>query len=49
VWGSPDDVAEQIDGFSAAGVDAAILLPAAGEPDLASFYGSAGEVARLVE
>lgn len=48
VWGSPDDVAEQIDGFSAAGVDAVILLPAAGEPDLASFYGSVGQVSRLV-
>lgn len=46
--GSPQEVAEASQAFFAAGVDAVILMPASGEPDLAAFYSSTGEVARLV-
>ena len=48
LWGGPDDVAAGVARLAAAGVDAVILLPAAGEPDLAGFYAQAGRVARLV-
>lgn len=46
--GTPHEVAEASRAFLDVGVDAVILLPAAGEPDLPAFYGAAGEVARAV-
>lgn len=46
--GAPQQVAEASRAFFDVGVDAVILLPAAGEPDLPAFYASAGEVARLL-
>lgn len=48
VWGSVEDVATGLSAFADAGVDAVVLLPAAGEPDLAAFYASAAEAGRLV-
>jgi alkanesulfonate monooxygenase SsuD/methylene tetrahydromethanopterin reductase-like flavin-dependent oxidoreductase (luciferase family) len=48
LWGSVDEVAAGVRRFGEAGVDSVVLLPATGEPDLAGFYGSAGEVAGLV-
>jgi alkanesulfonate monooxygenase SsuD/methylene tetrahydromethanopterin reductase-like flavin-dependent oxidoreductase (luciferase family) len=49
LWGGVEDVAAGVARIAAAGVDAVILLPAAGEPDLAAFYAHAGEVARRVD
>ena len=46
--GDPEDVAQGARAFFDAGVDAVILLPTR-DADLAHFYGSAGEVARLIE
>ncbi|GAA4352534.1 LLM class flavin-dependent oxidoreductase [Microbacterium rhizosphaerae] len=46
--GDPEDVAHGARAFFDAGVDAVILLPTR-DADLAHFYGSAGEVARLIE
>ncbi len=46
--GDPEDVARGAQAFFDAGVDAVILLPTR-DADLARFYGSAGEVARLIE
>ncbi|GAA1940689.1 LLM class flavin-dependent oxidoreductase [Microbacterium aoyamense] len=46
--GSVDDVARGIEAFAAAGVDSVVLLPPAGEPDLAAFYRQAGAVARSI-
>ncbi len=48
VWGTTAAVAEAVGRFADADLDGVILLPATGEPDVAGFYGSAGEVARLV-
>lgn len=46
--GTPHEVADQAAEMLDAGVDALILLPPSGEPDLAAFYRSTGELARLV-
>jgi Luciferase-like monooxygenase. len=46
--GSVDDVAQGALAFFDVGVDSLVLLPAAGEPDLAGFYARAGDVARVV-
>lgn len=48
VWGDADDVAAAVQRFAAVGIDDVVLVPAAGEPDLAGFLRRAGEVARLV-
>jgi alkanesulfonate monooxygenase SsuD/methylene tetrahydromethanopterin reductase-like flavin-dependent oxidoreductase (luciferase family) len=48
LWGSTDDVADGVRRIAAAGVDAVILLPAAGEPDLARFCRDAAQVGRIV-
>ncbi len=45
VWGDIDDVTAGVQRFAAAGVDAVVLVPAAGEEDLAAFLRSVGEVA----
>jgi alkanesulfonate monooxygenase SsuD/methylene tetrahydromethanopterin reductase-like flavin-dependent oxidoreductase (luciferase family) len=48
VWGDPDGVAAAVERFAAVGIDDVVLVPAAGEPDLAEFLRAVGEVARLV-
>lgn len=48
LWGGPDDVAAGVQRFAAAGVDAVILEPAGGEPDLHGFLHAVGDVARLL-
>ncbi|HET8927270.1 MAG TPA: LLM class flavin-dependent oxidoreductase [Microbacterium sp.] len=48
LWGSTEQIAAGVRRFAAAGVDAVILLPAAGEPDLAQFYANAAEVGSIV-
>lgn len=47
VWGDPAEVAAALGAYFDAGVDDAVLLPAS-RVDLAEFYASAAEVARLV-
>ncbi|MDW4571335.1 LLM class flavin-dependent oxidoreductase [Microbacterium sp. M3] len=47
LWGEPDRVAAEAQRFFAAGVDDVVLLPAS-RGDIAEFYRSAAEVARLV-
>lgn len=47
VWGDPESVAAALGAYFDAGVDDAVLLPAS-RVDLAEFYASAAEVARLV-
>lgn len=44
--GSVDDIARGAEDFLAAGVDSIVLLPAAGETDLAGFFAHGGELAR---
>jgi alkanesulfonate monooxygenase SsuD/methylene tetrahydromethanopterin reductase-like flavin-dependent oxidoreductase (luciferase family) len=48
VWGDVDAVAAAVKRFAAVGIDDVVLLPAAGEPDLAEFFRAVGEVARIV-
>lgn len=48
VWGDSDDVAAAVKRFAAVGIDDVVLVPAEGEPDLAGFLRTVGEVARLV-
>jgi alkanesulfonate monooxygenase SsuD/methylene tetrahydromethanopterin reductase-like flavin-dependent oxidoreductase (luciferase family) len=47
VWGDPTGVADALQAYFDAGIDDAVLLPAS-RVDLAEFYASAAEVARLV-
>lgn len=47
VWGDPAAVAAALGAYFAAGIDDAVLLPAS-RVDLAEFYASAAEVARLI-
>ncbi|MHA6694914.1 LLM class flavin-dependent oxidoreductase [Homoserinimonas sp. A520] len=48
VWGDADAVAAAVKRFAAVGIDDVVLLPAAGEPDLAEFFRAVGEVSRIV-
>lgn len=48
VWGEPSDVAAAVHRFTEVGVDAVVLSPVTGEPDLHGFLRATGEVARLL-
>ena len=48
LWGTATEVAAGVRRLAAGGLDAVILLPADGEPDLARFSADAAEVGRMV-